>query len=74
MDFVDSGDRGTFLHLQDTFSSYSSITFIRTKTEKGQTDGKVSHVVLTQCASFFGTPCILLNCKDPRFNGSEFSQ
>ena len=31
MDFVDYGDVETFLHLRDTFSRYSWVTFIGTK-------------------------------------------
>ena len=74
MNLVDYGDRATSNHLQDTFSRYSGVTFIRTKNKKEQTAGKVVRAVLTYSASFFGTPDIILTDSASRVNWSKFSQ
>ena len=74
MDFADYGDPETLLHLRDTFSRYSMVTFIGTKTKTEQTADTVVNAILTNWVSFARTPDIILPDKDSTAIASKVSQ
>ena len=56
MDFVDYGDHATFLHIQDTFSRFSAVSFLGTKKRGEQTAEMVRETVISNWLDVFGAP------------------
>ena len=59
MDFADYGDGANFLHSQDTFGRYYTITFIVGVEKKGRTTDKAARAALPNWISFFGASDIV---------------
>ena len=59
MDFVDFGDRATFLHIQDTFSRFSVVISTAQKMEEQTAEMVEASAISERMAFFGGTPEII---------------
>ena len=69
VDFVDYGDLSTFVHIRDTFSRFSAISFSGTKKQEEQTAEMVRASVISNWVDVSDTPEIMAAGKDSRFIG-----
>ena len=72
MYFVDYGALATFLHIQDTFSRFSVISFWGTKKKEEQTAEMVKESAISDRMAIFWTPEITMAGKYSIFTGELF--
>ena len=69
MAFLDYGDLGTFLRIQDTFPRFSAIVFMGAKKQEEQTPEMVRGNAISNWLSAFGAPEIMATDEDSMFIG-----